>query len=158
MLSYSYLNGRLEVPTQISLRFGLRVTSRYVGPRPYAFQYELPSIVQTDGSSQPSSVSVRHRYNSEGYLTSLERYNFNTTSNFFTEPVSTTNYTYLPAGGLGGIEHLGADGLLAFSESEMTFARDLANQITARVQPGNTSTFIYDMMGQLTGATHTNVA
>lgn len=157
-LSYSYLNGRLDVPSRITLRFGLRVTSRYVGPRPYAFQYELPSIVQTDGSSQPSSASVRHRYNTEGYLTSLERYDFNTTSNFFTEPVSTTNYTYLPAGGLGGIEHLGTDGLLVFPQSETTFTRDLANRITARVQPGNTSSFTYDVMGQLTGATHTNAA
>lgn len=153
-LTYSYLNGRLEVPSQLSLRTGLRVTSRYVGPRPYAFQYELPSITLDDGSTQGSSVSVRHRYNTEGYLTSLERYDFLTTSQFNAEPVSVTNYTHLPAGAVGGIEHLGGDGMLAFPESQMTFTRDPAHQITGRVQPGNNSTYTYDLMGQLTGATH----
>ena len=156
LLTYSYLDGRLEVPRQLSLRVGLRVTSRYVGPRPYAFQYQLPSITQDDGSTQGSNVSVRHRYNTEGYLTSLERYDFLSTSQFSAEPVSVTNYSHLPAGAVGGIEHFGADGSLAFPESQMTFTRDLANQITSRIQPGNTSGYTYDLMGQLTGAIHTN--
>lgn len=154
-LRYRFLDGRVSVPSQITLDLGIRVNSSYVGPRPYGFRYEIPGTPDGDGGTTNSDVSVRLRYDAEGNQTAIERYNFLSLADFFAEPVSQSIFTRLPGGALGSISHQDPSGALIFAGSEMTFTRDLANQILTRTEAGNTSEFTYDVMGQLTGATHT---
>ncbi|MBK1833566.1 RHS repeat-associated core domain-containing protein [Roseibacillus ishigakijimensis] len=154
-LGYIFLQGRTDVPSRLTLSPGISVRSSFVGPRPYGFNYEIPPTPDGAGGTTDFDVSVRMRYDAEGNQTAIERYNVYSTSDFYLEPVSRSLFTRLPGGALGSISHQNSLGELAFPESEVTFTRDLADQILTRAQAGNTSTFAYDVMGQLTSATHT---
>ena len=154
-LTYMWSSASPNYPSRISLfddddifEDG-RIETDFVGGLPFNFEWTTP-----DGDGR----HIRYFYDAMARIDRIERFDTAFTSTFADPPFATTRYSYDESYRVDEIRHEDSGGSLLFPESLLQYDRTPGGMINSITQPTDTAVYSYDSIGQVTGATHSNVA